>query len=123
VTVSGASAEPVAVTIWLTTDTPPNLAYATSGLMTFTVDPSITGNVQSMSLFLLTNTNSPVTVTAYDSSGAVVGQQTVAALVDDQEVSISSSGNPIATVEVHGPVGYFAVDTLTFNSSIAYGRP
>jgi hypothetical protein len=64
VTVSGASAEPVAVTIWLTTDTPPNLAYATSGLMTFTVDPSITGNVQSMSLFLLTNTTSSVTVTA-----------------------------------------------------------
>ena len=76
-----------------------------------------------MSIFLVTNTTFPVTGSAYDASGSLVGQQRVSEVINDFKVSIFSSGNPIATVEIQWPGGgYFVVDTITFNSSIAMAK-
>lgn len=123
VTVSGATAINVASTIWATTNTPPNFALAETSAMIFTLNPSIAGNVQSMSAFILTGGTSPLTISAYDSSGSLVGQQTVASVIGSPELlSVTSSGNPIATVEIQGPSSYFAVDTVTFTSSIPLAK-
>lgn len=109
VTVSGARAFLASQGAW-SSNTSPNVAYAPSGLMTFTIDSSITGDVKSASAYL--STVAPVGIYAYDANGILVGQGMTTGAVENQLVSVTSSGAPIARVVIHDDGSSFTVDTL-----------
>ena len=99
-------------------NTPPNIAYSPLGLMTFILNPGITGNVQSVSAYLSEGAGVNVGIYAYDASGALVGQAIAPANAVNTLVSVTSTGNPIATVQIHdGRGAFFGVDTVTFTTA------
>ncbi|MCX4170811.1 MULTISPECIES: hypothetical protein [Paraburkholderia] len=108
----------------LPANTPPNIAYSPLGLMTFSLNSAITGNVQSVSAYLSEGAGVNVGIYAYDASGALVGQAIAAANVVSTLVSVTSSGNPIATVQIHdGRGAFFGVDTVTFTAKPMPTKP
>jgi len=96
-----------------------NVALAESGLMTITLNPSIIGSVQSVSGFL---SGANVIISAYDASNLLVGQTVVASGVSNQLFSITSSGNPITTVQIQGAPSAYAVDLVRFVSNTPFAK-
>ncbi|WP_216674862.1 REJ domain-containing protein [Paraburkholderia elongata] len=110
-------------------NTPPNIAYSPLGLMTFTLNSAITGNVQSVSAYLSEGVGVNVGIYAYDALGALAGWAIAPANSVNTLVSVTSTGNPIATVQIHdGRGAFFGVDTVTFTTAadvmpVANGGP
>ncbi|MHB9839705.1 hypothetical protein Q8F57_033330 [Paraburkholderia terrae] len=100
--------------ISLTANTAPNVAYALSGLMGFFLNPSITGNVQSVSAYITGPVG--VGIYAYDASNALVGTaQLNAEAPAPTLLSVTSlTGDPIVSVQIHDGGAQFLVDTVTF---------
>jgi hypothetical protein len=120
VTVSGATVINVNNTVW-TDPYGPNIAEAVSGVMTFTLNPAIIGNVQTASTYISAVENT-VTLSAYDVSNNQVGQAVVSAPVSNQLISVTTSGNPIAMVQISGGDGAYGVDELIFNSAVPFAK-
>jgi hypothetical protein len=114
VLVSGAVALDALHTPW-PANSSPNVAYAPTGLMTFTVNSTITGDIQSVSAYISGDTS--VGIYAYDSGGALVGQAVTGGASNNQLVSVTSSGGPIASIQIHDGGSSFAIDTLDFVST------
>lgn len=92
-----------------------NMAFAPTGLMTFYLDSTIIGNIQSVSVFL--SGASSTGVYAYDASGALVGQSITQGWTDNAFVKVTSAGNPISSVAIHDGGSSFIIDDLAFSSS------
>jgi hypothetical protein len=112
VTVSGADAINAAQNAW-TANTSPNIVEAPTGLMTFTLDPTIIGNVATVSAYI---SGSNIGMYGYDASGDLVGLVAAPTNANDAFVSMASSGNPIVTVSIHDGGGTFVADTVTFSA-------
>jgi hypothetical protein len=91
-------------------NTPSNVAYAPTGLMTFTLDQSVLANVQTVSAYVSGIT--PVGIYAYDSSGTLVGSAAAPSGTLNALVTVTSSGNPIASITIHDGGSAFIIDTL-----------
>ncbi|RDK01179.1 hypothetical protein [Paraburkholderia lacunae] len=93
VAVSGASVYAASL-IGVPANTQPNVAYAPSGLMSFTLNTAITGNVQRASAYLTGPAG--IGIYAYDASNTLVGQVNVPVNVVNEFVTVTTFGNPIA---------------------------
>lgn len=91
-----------------------NLAYAPTGQMSFNLNSTIMGNVQSVSAYI--SGYSSVGIYAYDSSGNEVGQAATGGFSQNMFLTLVSSGNPIASIVIHNGGTAFAVDDLSFES-------
>lgn len=91
-----------------------NLAAAPTGILTFLLDSSITGDVTSVSSYVSGTTS--IGIYAYDIGGSLVGQSLTPGATDNMFLSVTSAGNPIASVTVHDGGSNFLIDTLTFTS-------
>lgn len=91
-----------------------NLLGSSFGLMTFTVNTAITGNIQTASAYL--SGLSTIGLYAYDAGGLLVGQALAPGAPNNVLVSVTSTGNPIASVQIHDSGSSFAIDTLSFVS-------
>lgn len=111
VTVSGAVALDASHTPW-PANSAPNIAYAPTGLMTFSLNSAIAGDIEFVSAYISGFTS--VGIYGYDSGGALVGQAVTAAASNNQFLSVMSFGGPIASVQIHDGGSSFAIDTLTF---------
>jgi hypothetical protein len=112
VTASGATIIVATSTPWPIANTGLNVAYASSGLMTFNLNSSITGNVQSVSAYISGDTSTGLY--AYDAGGSLVGQAVTVGAASNMLLSVTSSGNPIASVAIHDGGSSFTIDTLSF---------
>ncbi|WP_124529493.1 hypothetical protein [Burkholderia sp. Bp8991] len=121
VTASGVIVVNAGGTPW-TANTPTNIAAAPTGLMTFTLNPAIIGNVQTISAYVGPSTIT--TISAYDASSALVGQTVVPASSSGNmtPASVTSSGNPIVTVQIQGGGSAYAIDTLTFITDVSFAK-
>ncbi|WP_413290556.1 hypothetical protein [Bdellovibrio sp. HCB337] len=91
-----------------------NLAFAPEGLMEFAFNSSITGNIRTVSAYV---SGVPGTgIFAYDSAGNQVGQSVLSANGANVLLSVTSSTNPIARVQIHDGGATFGVDDFTFVS-------
>lgn len=115
VTVSGARVIVAINTSW-SANSVPNFAYAPTGLMTFSLNSGITGSIQSISAYVWAD--SGVGVYAYDAADVLLGQVLTAGPTNNMFLAFTSPGNPIASVAIHDGGSSFAVDTLTFTSSV-----
>lgn len=113
VMVSGAKAIEARFTPWQAYSDE-NVADAPTGLISFILDPAITGNIHSASLFLFSF--SSVGMYAYDADGVLVGQEVTPGAVENLFLTVESSGNPIARIEIHDSGSDFQIDTVSFNS-------
>lgn len=120
VTISGAYVYSTASTVW-TNPYGENILEAPSGLMTFTLNPTIIGSVQSVSAYLSTGTTT-ASISAYDASSNLVGQVAVPANANSQLFSVTSSGSPISAVQISGSGSAYAVEEIAFNSSVAFAK-
>ncbi|KUY86210.1 hypothetical protein [Burkholderia sp. RF4-BP95] len=119
---SGVDVANAAFTVYAA-NTPPNIAFAPNGLMTFTIDPTVIGNVQSISAYIGPSTTT--TLSAYDASGALVGQTVLPASPTYWNLapaSVTSSGNPIVSVQIQGGASDYAIDTLTFATDVPFAK-
>lgn len=91
-----------------------NLAYSEVGLMTFTLNQGITGDISSVSAYI--SGGNSVGLYGYDSNGSLIGQVTTPGATVNMFLSLSSSGAPISSIAIHNGGSTFTVDTLTFNS-------
>ncbi|WLI11244.1 MULTISPECIES: cadherin-like domain-containing protein [Pseudomonas] len=92
-----------------------NLSSAPTGLMTFTFDLAITGNIQSVSAYVSGSTS--IGLYAYNASGVLVGQASTPGATNNMLMSVTSPGDPIAFLAIHDGGSNFAVDDLTFTSA------
>lgn len=111
VTVSGATVLPAVYTPY-PANSAPNIAYAPTGLMTFTLNSAITGNIQSVSAYV--SADASTGIYAYDAGGLLVGQALTPGATNNLFVSVTSTGNPIARVDIHDGGASFGIDTLRF---------
>lgn len=107
-------------TFWDPAQSPPNLLYASTSTVTFTLNSAMLNNVQSMSVYVAqSSTTVPVVITAFDTSGNVVAQTSVPANASSWvQYSLMSAGNAVAKVQFVGQAGNYGIDTLSFNSGI-----
>ena len=122
VTASGVTVVYAFYTPWVA-NTSPNIAVAGTGLMTFNLDPTVIGNVQSISAYVGPITTT--TISAYDASGALVGQTVLPASPSNYNLtpaSVTSSGNPIMSVQIQGGASGYAIDTLTFATDVSFAK-
>jgi hypothetical protein len=96
-------------------NTAPNIAYAPTGLMTFTLDPLILGNIQSVSAYV--SGDFSVGIYAYDDLNNLVAQALTPGASNNLFLLAASSGNPIRSVKIHDGGSTFSIDTLSFVSS------
>lgn len=111
VTVSGAKVIAAINTAW-PANSGLNFAYAPTGLMTFSLNSTITGNIQSVSAYVFSDAS--VGIYAYDAGNVLVGQAVTPGASNNMFLSVTSSGNPITSVKVHDGGSTFAIDTLSF---------
>lgn len=99
----------------------PNFAFSPQwpGLMTFTLNPAITGNVRTVSAYIVGVAGTGLY--AYDASGTLVGQIVLPDFAQ-QLFSVTSSGNPITTVQIQGPSSSFFVDNVSFISDVPFAK-
>lgn len=97
-----------------------NLVYAANGLMTFQLNSTITGAVQTVSVYL--SGNAGTGIYAYDVSGNLLGQALLSAAATNQLLSVTSTGNPISSVAIHDGGSTFAIDTFTFASDVPFTK-
>lgn len=94
-----------------------------SGRLTFYLNPSITGNIYSVTLKMYTEPSS-VGVTAYDAAGNSVATTTVAsdpAAVIMKTVTLTSSSNPIIRVHINSWYDNLAaIDDVSFSAAQPY---
>lgn len=119
VTASGVTIINVALSPWIN-PYGTNIAESPSGVMTFTLNPAILGNVQTASTYISASTT--VTMSAYDASNNLVGQAVVTEAVANALLSVTTSGNPIATVQISGGASAYGVDELIFNSAVPFAK-
>jgi hypothetical protein len=119
VTASGVTIVNVNSTLW-TNPYGTNIAEAQSGVMTFTLNSAILGNVQTVSTYISESTG--VTLSAYDASNNLVGQAALTEAVANAELSVTTSGNPIATVQISGAGSAYGVDELIFSSAVPFAK-
>ncbi|MBS6362588.1 hypothetical protein [Burkholderia sp.] len=102
--------------------TPPNVGVAYGGLMTFTLNQAITGNVRTVSAYVLGAAG--VGIYAYDAGNVLVGQAILPAGSGQTwpPLSVTSSGNPITKVLIHDGGGAFVVDNLSFISDVPFAK-
>jgi hypothetical protein len=116
VTISGATA-------LATSAFPPvsgtNIAYAPTGLMTFTFNPIVIGGqVQTVSVYVSDNVGS-AGIYAYDSSNNLLGESFLPATGGvNTLLSVTTSGAPIAYVTIHDAGSQFGVDNFTFTWTV-----
>ncbi|MFC3110363.1 PKD domain-containing protein [Undibacterium arcticum] len=115
VTISGAAVSNALATPW-PANTGANVAFAQTGLMTFTLNSTITGAIQTVSAYVSGDTS--VGIYAYDVGGVLIGQSVTPGATNNLLVSVASSGNPIARVAIHDGGSSFAIDTLTFATTV-----
>lgn len=100
----------------------PNVVYAPNGPMTFTFDSNITGTIQTVWAYISDSTMVPSLSTglyAFDAANALLGLAlTPTGTNVNYLLSVTSSGNPIARVELLGWTGNYSIDDLTFVSSV-----
>ncbi len=114
VTTSGATVSLAIFTRWPAVSGS-NLVLGLTGLITFNFDSSITGNIKTVSAYV---SGDPGTgIFAYDSSGALLGQSQMPLSSVNAFLSVTSSGNPIARVEIHDGGGTFGVDDFSFSQA------
>ena len=112
VTVSGATTF-VGIFTPFPTNSGANLAVAPSGVMTFTLDPAITGPIRTVSARFSGDVGSGLY--AYDAAGGLIGQALLAAGQPyNTLLSVTTSDTPIASVAFIGGGGSYGVDDLTF---------
>lgn len=96
-----------------------NVAYAEFGLMTFTVNSGITGDIESVSAYV--SGEASVGMYGYDAGGLLVGQALTPGATDNMFLTFTSSGSPIARISIHDGGSSFAIDTLTFATAADVG--
>lgn len=111
VTISGATALNAFATPW-PANSGANVAFAQTGLMTFSLNPTITGALQTVSAYISGDTS--IGIFAYDAADVLVGQALTPGATDNMFLTVTSSGSPITRVEIHDGGASFAIDTLTF---------
>jgi hypothetical protein len=97
-------------------NTSPNVAFSPVGLMTFTLDPAILGNIQSVSAYI--SGSASVGIYAYDAQNALVGQAITPGATNNMLLTVTSSGNPISRVSIHDGGSNFVIDTLSFMTDL-----
>lgn len=122
VTVSGATALLATSSPW-SANSGANLAYSKTGLMTFVFNSAITGNVQTVSLYISGDLGSGFE--AFDSGGGLLALGFSPSPSDNEFFSITSLGNPIASfvAGIGQGGGTYGIDTLTFVSTAAVPEP
>ena len=93
----------------------PNVAYAPFGQMVFNFDAAITGTIHTVAVYVSFQTN--VVMRGYDAYGALLAQSSLQAAplgTTNALLSVTSSGAPIARVELEGPSSSFQIDNLSF---------
>ncbi|GJG96655.1 hypothetical protein [Cupriavidus pauculus] len=85
------------------------VAYAPSGLMTFTLT---VGDIKSVSTYMTGPVN--IGIFAYDSSNNLLGQAVTSSASVNTLLSVTSSSAAIATVQIHNGGASFAIDDLSF---------
>ena len=112
VTVSGAAIEN-APSLGLPAHSGTQVSYSPQGLMSFTFNLAITGNIQTVSAYI---TGAEGTgLFAYNASGALVGQTLLPGQAPSNTLlTVTSSGAPITRLEIHDGGASFFVDDLTF---------
>ncbi|QQJ99103.1 hypothetical protein JG536_24115 [Burkholderia ambifaria] len=98
----------------------PNVAYSSWGLMTFTLNAALTGNVRTVSAYI--EGAHGTGIYAYDASDTLVGQTVLPVDSHMAPFSVTSSGNPITTVLIQGSPGSFYVDNLSFISDVPFAK-
>jgi hypothetical protein len=124
VTISGATVYTSCPTCLFPPVSGTNVAYAPSGLMTFSFNPTVVGgSVDTVSAYV-TAYGGPAGIYAYDSSNNLLGQSLLPAGGGvNGLLSVTSSGNPIAEVTIHDNGGTFTIDNFSFPTSIATPEP
>lgn len=113
VTITGVSTVDASATPW-PANSGANVAYSIDGLMTFSLNPTILTNVQSVSTFV--SAGGSIGIFAYDANGVLVGQAATVANPTNAILSVQSTGAPIASVQIHDGGSSFAIDTLSFTT-------
>jgi hypothetical protein len=92
-----------------------NVAYAPTGLMTLTFDPTVVvGQITTVSAYVSDNLG-PAGIYAYDSSNNLLAQSVLAATGGTNVLlSVTSSSGPISYVTIHDGGSQFAIDNFTF---------
>ena len=92
-----------------------NVAYAPSGTMTFTFDPTIIGGQVTTVSAYVTDNNGPGGIYAYDSSNNLLAQSVFPTQFGiNVLLSVTSSSTPIAYVTIHNFGSQLAIDDFTF---------
>ncbi|WP_348263267.1 hypothetical protein P8935_01615 [Telmatobacter sp. DSM 110680] len=95
----------------------PNVVFPPSGLMTFSFS---VGGVKTVSAFVTVYVSlgePPVSINAYDSSNNLLGSSALSTDGTDAFLSVTTSGNPIAYVNIQGGGGQYTVDNFSFTTS------
>jgi len=98
----------------------PNVAYSSDGLMTFTLNAALTGNVRTVSAYI--EGGHGTGIYAYDASGTLVGQTVLPVDTHMALFSVTSSGSPITTVLIQGSPSSFYVDNLSVVSDVSFAK-
>jgi len=99
-----------------------NLAYAPSGLMTFSLNSAITGDIYTVSTYV----TGPVDtgLFAYDAGNNLLGQILLSANAPANTLlSFTSAGNSIARLDIHDGGSSFFIDNLTFATRSTVPEP
>jgi hypothetical protein len=100
----------------------PNFAYAHTGLMTFSLNSAIMGDIYTVSSYVIGPTNTGVY--AYDNLNNLLGQIVLApGSPANTLLSFTSSGNSIARLEIHDGGSSFFIDNLTFATRSTVPEP
>ncbi|BCL74692.1 hypothetical protein JHS3_04280 [Jeongeupia sp. HS-3] len=91
-----------------------NVAYS-EGLAHFQFNAGISGNVTSVSAYLSGVAN--VGIFAFDSANNQVAQSTLSSDATNAFLSVTTSGNAIAKIQIHNGGTSFAIDDLSFTST------
>ncbi len=116
VTANGVIIFTAAFTPWPAVSSP-NVASTLTGQMTFTLDSNITGNIETVSVFV--SGFAGTGIFAYDSLGALVGQSTLASDATNALLSVTTAGNPITTVIIRDGGTNFGIDNFSIIQAVA----
>lgn len=101
---------------------PPNSAYSPTGLMNFSLNSTIMGDIYTVSSYF--SASSDTSLYAYDNLNNLLGQIVVAVGNPANTLaSFTSSGNSIAYVEIRGGASLYFIDNLTFATRSTVPEP
>lgn len=90
-----------------------NVAFADSGLMSYSLDSSILGDIRTVSAYI--SGVSDVGIYAYDVNENLVGLSATGGASENAFVTVTATA-PIARVDIHDGGASFVVDDLSFSS-------